>query len=125
MVERRYYQFIVGDTLAGERIVAVESKHCSIEMVGSRFSDGIDAGAGETSLCHVIGGDVHLDLVDGIQGYRLGIGLTAGGGRIQSEGVVKDRSIQGKVVVLSVPSGKRQSIIGRRSRRGQSQIIVS
>src|SRR5882762_9459114 len=112
MVERGYYQLVMGDVFAGEGIVAVESEDRSVEVVGAGLGDGIDAGARESGLRHVIRRDIHLYLVDRIQGYGLGVGLAAGGGSVQPERVVKDGAIQRKVIVLSVSSGERQPIIG-------------
>src|SRR5258708_1693050 len=54
------------------------------KLVGTAAGYRIDAGAGEATLPYVIRGHIHLDLVDGIQGDRLGIGLpTQGTGKTE------------------------------------------
>ena len=103
------------DAAAGEGVVAVKAEYRSIELIGPRFCDRVDAGAGKARLCYVIGGDIDLDLVDGVERYGLGVGLAAWGGGVEAEGVVEDGAVEREVVVLTVASGEGQSIIGRGS----------
>ena len=94
MVERGYDEFGVGDAFAGERIVTIETKDGSVEVIGSGFSDRIDAGACESGLCDVIGSDVNLDLIDSVQRDGLCICLAAGRRGVESERIIKYGSVQ-------------------------------
>lgn len=124
MVERGHHQFAVRDAAAGEGVVAVESEYSPIEFIGPRFCYRVDAGAGEAGLCDVVGGDIDLDLVDGVEGDGLGVGLAAGGGGVQAEGVVEDGAVEREVIVLAVAPGERQSIISRGGGGGEAQVVV-
>ena len=111
VIEGRYDELVARDLFSGEGVVAIESEDGAIERVGSGFSDRIYAGPGKARLCHVIGSEIHLYLIDGIQRYRLRIGLAAGSGGVQAEGVIKDGAIEGEVIVLSIPSGEGHPVV--------------
>ena len=112
------------DLVSCQRLVSEKTIYRSESFIGPALCYAIDTGAGKTRLCHIVGSDIYLDLVNGVQRDRLCSCLSAGCGRIEAEGVIEYGPVQRIVIVLSVAAGKRSSVIGCGSRGGEPGVIV-
>ncbi len=97
-----------------QMLVAKETKDRAPKVIGSAFGNGVDGRPRKSGLRNVVGREIDLDLFDGIERDGLGITLSAGSGRIQTEGIVEDRTVERKVVVLVVATTEAIAIGARR-----------
>src|SRR5579872_364047 len=91
--------------------------YCTPELVGSLAGNGIDAGARETALPDVVRRDIDLDLIDGIEGYRLCVSLTAEGTG-EAEGIIEIGAVNRDVVLAGVRAGEAEAV-GARFKPGE------
>ena len=83
--------------LADEAVVALPDVGRTLERVRSATGDGVDGGAHEVALAHVIGSHVDLHLLDRGHGDGGDAGSVAGSGA-ETEGVVEVRAVDRDVV---------------------------
>src|SRR4029434_7911063 len=74
IAERRNRTVI--DTVTHPVLIAEDIERLAPQRVGSALGDGVDSAAGEVTLSHVVRGDDELQLLDGGEADRCGVGQT-------------------------------------------------
>ena len=97
MVDSRALNFLANQTFVAEIRVGR-----ALEIVRATLGHGVDIGPGEAALAHVVGGQAHLNLLDGVERYELRVRLAARGGRVEPERVVEDGAVKREVVMERV-----------------------
>src|SRR6185436_6744288 len=94
---------------ADVRLVALTAVDRGGEAVGATARDGVDAGAGEVALPHVVRRDADLHLLDRLERDRRDAGAIAdaAGGDAEAERVVEVRPVHGHVVRAVILAGDR------------------
>ena len=121
-------QHLLGAARRGADQVFVEEMGIerTLDLIGTGLGDGVDRTARETALAYVEGGDHDLDLLDGIEGDRVGARLAAvGSGRRQAEGVIGHGTVdlEGVVAVVGAGEGDAAVLVEGRLRREFHHVI--
>ena len=119
-VERARVEGVAARLRADEAVVAEAVVGGGAQRVGAAAGDGVDAGADEVALAHVVGRDADLHLLDRFERDRRDAGaftrLAA-----EAERVVERGAVDGHVVHAAVAAGER---VGARGLRGQAREVA-
>ena len=105
LVEVLLHLLLVAGSGSDEVLVEEETVCATLHFVGTGLGDGVDGTAGESALPYIERSYGNLDFFNGVDGDRVGAGLSAvGSGSCKTEAVLCIRTVDGEGVVAVVGS---------------------